>query len=79
MAAPDWNDDDIDRALNDREDRRGWEDLGEKLILFAIGTAVVIGLLFWGAAWVDGQLGWNLTGGLKDLLGSIFANFKHAK
>lgn len=74
--ANNWQDEEIDRALTEREDRREWENLGERLILLALGVAVVIAVLFWGASWIDGQLGWNLTGGLKDLIGSIVSNFK---
>lgn len=74
--ATDWRDEDIDRALTEREDRREWENLGERLILFALGAALVIAALFWGASWIDSQLGWNLTGGLKDLIGSVVSNFK---
>jgi hypothetical protein len=76
MAASDWHDEDIDRALTDREDRREWENLGERIILFLLGAGVIIAVLFWGASWLDGQFGWNLTGGLKDLIGGILASFK---
>lgn len=72
-----WQDEEIDRALSDHEERREWENLGERIILFLVGAAVVMFLLFAAASWLDGQFGWNLTGWLKDLIGGVLANFKN--
>lgn len=61
-----WDDYEMERRMDEIEERRGYSD--DTVLLTFIGIGVAIALILGGLGWLDAQFGWDTVGWFKDLL-----------
>lgn len=61
-----WDDYEMERKLEEAEDRRAYGD--DSVLLTFIGIGVFIALLLGGLGWLDNQFGWGTVEWFKGLL-----------
>lgn len=61
-----WDDYEMERRMEEMEDRRAYGD--DTIIYTIIGIAVTLGLVLAGLGWLDNQFGWGTVEWFKGLL-----------
>lgn len=61
-----WDDYEMERRMDEAEERRGYGDDTVLYVFIAIGVGIAG--IFWGLNWLDGHFGWETLDWFKGLL-----------